>query len=152
MAWADEAGREAVAIICLMQPTWAVRPRRYHRSSGRLPEPHGAYAELLTAAEAQEYLPLEGASDDHVYVAVYGYGWDRGPHSPARRPRRRRPVAIVTWDVGAQAVRSVTGFVHPFCVEYQALLLAIDRPHDLDDLLDSLHPFVDPRDERVFLA
>ena len=30
--------------------------------------------------------------------------------------------------------------------------MAIDRPQDLDDLLDSLHPFVDPRDERVFLT
>src|SRR5690606_9887909 len=61
----------------------------------RLPKPHAAFAELLTAEEAQEYLPLSRTSEALVYFAVHGYGWDRGQGWPARRQRRRRPVAIV---------------------------------------------------------
>lgn len=123
-----------------------------HPSRRHLPRPHSAFAGLLTTVEAQEYLPHEAARDSLVYVALYGYGWDRGPLGPAKRPRRKAPVAIVTWDPEAGEVRSVTGFSYPFCVEYQALLMVIDRPEDLDDLVDRLKPFVDARDRRVFLA
>ncbi|HZW28914.1 MAG TPA: hypothetical protein VFF08_10695 [Trueperaceae bacterium] len=118
----------------------------------RLPKPHAAFAELLTAEEAQEYLPLSRTSEALVYFAVHGSGWDRGQGWPARRQRRRRPVAIVTWDPRAREVRGVTCFTYPFCVEYHSLLMVIERPQDLDDLVDSLHPFVDPRDRRVRLA
>lgn len=124
-----------------------VRPYRRH-----LPQPHAAFAELLSAQEAQEYLPLWRTTDELVYVALHGYGWDRGPVGPARGQRRRKPVAIVTFDPRRGEVRGVTGFTYPFCVEYQSLLMVIERPQDLDDLVDRLRPFVDPRDQRVFLT
>ena len=118
----------------------------------RLPKPHAAFAELLSAEEAQEYLPLAPTSEALVYFAVHGYGWDRARTGPARGPRRRRPVAIVTWDPHAGEVRGVTCLSFPFCVEYHALLMVIERPQDLQDLVDRLHPYVDPRDQRVCLA
>lgn len=121
-------------------------------SRRRFPQPHSAFAEVLSAAEAQEYLPLTTTSEDPVYVALHGYGWDRGPLSPARAGRRRRPVAVVTWDPRRREVVSVTGLAYPFAAEYQSLLMAIEGPHDLADLIDRLHPFVDARDRRVCLA
>lgn len=123
------------------------RPRRR-----RLPKKHSAFAEILTAVEAQEYLPLTPTSEGLVYVAVHGYGWDKGPLGPSRVQGRRKPVAIVTWDPRRRVVRGVTGFKYPFYVEYQSLLMVIERPQDLADLVDRLHPFVDARDRRVALA
>ena len=106
----------------------------------------------MTAVEAQEYLPHLKTDDSLVYVAVHGYGWDRGPAGPAKQRRDRHPVALVTWDPVAERVKAVTGFAYPFSVEYHELVMVIEQPEDLDHLVDLLRPYVDSRDERVYLA
>lgn len=122
------------------------------RRTRPLLKPHSAFASLMTPDEAQAYLPNVTVDGSLVYLALNGYGWDRQPAGPTRTRQERHPAAIVTWDPSTEEVTAVTGIVHPISKDLHELVMATGRPLDLEHLVDLLRPYVDARDERVYLA
>ncbi|HZW99361.1 MAG TPA: hypothetical protein VFF10_04810 [Trueperaceae bacterium] len=115
-------------------------------------KPHSAFASLMPPEEAQAYLPNITVDGSLVYLALTGYGWDRQPDGPTKNRQERHPAAIVTWDPSTEEVIAVTGIVHPISTDLHELVMAIERPLDLEHLVDLLRPYVDARDQRVYLA